>query len=76
MPGPLTEDQVVVTLAGGLGSPSSVAVPAKLTAAGSVMVWSGPAFTTGALFVGAALTVTTTSSVDERAPSLAVRRIV
>ncbi len=76
VPVPLTLDQVVVTLAGGLGSPSSVAVPTRLAVAGRVMVWSGPAFTTGALFVGAALTVTTTSSVDESALSLAVRRSV
>jgi hypothetical protein len=38
VPGPLTFDQVVVSIAGGLGNPSSVAVPLRLADAGSVIV--------------------------------------
>ncbi len=38
VPGPLTLDQVVVTVAGGFGRPSSVTVPLRLAVAGSVMV--------------------------------------
>ena len=38
VPGPLTFDQVVETVAGGFGNPSSVAVPFRLAAAGNVMV--------------------------------------
>jgi hypothetical protein len=38
VPGPLTLDQVVVSIAGGLGNPSSVAVPLRLADAGSVIV--------------------------------------
>src|ERR1700687_4592196 len=45
--GPETRLHVVVSLPGGLGRPSSVAVPASVAGAGSVMVWFTPAFTTG-----------------------------
>ncbi len=38
VPGPLTLDQVMVKTPGGLGKPSSVAVPTRLAAAGKVMV--------------------------------------
>jgi hypothetical protein len=38
VPGPLTFDQVTVTVAGGFGRPSSVTVPFRLAAAGKVMV--------------------------------------
>jgi hypothetical protein len=38
VPSPLTLVQVVVTLAGGFGSRSSVTVPSRLAEAGSVMV--------------------------------------
>jgi hypothetical protein len=48
VPGPLTLVQAFVTDAGGLGNPSSVTVPTKLAVAGSVIVWSTPAFTVGA----------------------------
>ena len=48
VPGPLTSVQVVVTVAGGFGKPSSVTVPSSVAAAGKVIVWSGPALTTGA----------------------------
>ena len=41
VPGPLTLDQVVVSIAGGLGNPSSLAVPLRLADAGSVIevIW-------------------------------------
>ncbi len=74
VPGPLTADQVVVTVAGGFGNPSSVTVPLSVALAGKVMVWSNPAFTTGGWFTGTGLTVTTTSSVADKALSFAVRR--
>ena len=45
VPGPLTLLQVVVTVAGGLGRPSSVTVPLNAAVAGSVIVWSAPAST-------------------------------
>jgi hypothetical protein len=38
VPGPLTFDQVVVRLAGGAGSPSSLAEPARFAWAGNAMV--------------------------------------
>ena len=75
VPGPLTLDQVVVTVAGGFGFPSSVTVPFRLAVAGKVMVWSGPALTTGAV-LGAVLTVMTMSSLADSALSLAVSRSV
>ena len=53
VPGPLTLLHVFVRVAGGLGRPSSVAVPESEAVAGSVIVWSVPAFTTGTVFVGA-----------------------
>ncbi len=48
VPGPLTCVQAVVTVAGGVGNPSSVTVPSSVATAGRVIVWSGPALTTGA----------------------------
>ena len=45
--GPETRLQVVESALGGLGNPSSLAVPASVAAAGSVIVWSTPAFTVG-----------------------------
>ena len=51
VPGPLTFDHVVVTVAGGAGSPSSLALPARMAPLGRVIVWSAPASTTGAWFV-------------------------
>lgn len=48
-PGPLTWLQVVVKL-GGVGKPSSLTVPSRFALAGAVIVWSNPAFTTGAVF--------------------------
>ena len=74
VPGPLTFDHVVVSVLPA-GKPSSLAVPFKLAAAGSVMVWLGPALTAGARFVGgAAFTLIVMSSVLDRAVSLAVNR--
>src|SRR6266850_590970 len=74
VPGPLTLDQVVVSVLPA-GKPSSFAVPFKLAEAGSVIVWSGPALTAGARFVDdAALTVILVSSVADRAVLLAVNR--
>ena len=52
VPGPLTRLHVVDSCAGGDGSPSSVAVPASVVVAGSVMVRSAPALTDGARFAG------------------------
>jgi hypothetical protein len=45
VPGPLDFDQVVVNTPD--GKPSSLAVPLKFADAGSVIVWSEPALTTG-----------------------------
>ena len=53
VPGPLTFVQVVVTAPGGFGRPSSVTVPSSVAVAGKVIVWSGPALTTGGVFAGA-----------------------
>jgi hypothetical protein len=50
VPGPLTTLQVVVNEAGGLGKPSSVTVPFRVTPEGSVVDWSEPAFTIGGVF--------------------------
>src|SRR5512132_4587350 len=72
VPGPLTLLHVVVTAPGGLGRPSSVTVPSRLAALGSVIVSSAPALTTGAWFCG--FTVIVTSSLALSALSLAVRR--
>ena len=47
VPGPVVLDQATVS-AGGAGNPSSLAVPLRVAAAGSVTVRSGPALTTGA----------------------------
>ena len=46
VPGPLTFDQVVVSVP--VGKPSSVAVPFSVAEAGNVMVWFDPALTVGA----------------------------
>src|SRR2546422_3546600 len=55
VPGPLT--LLHVAMGSPPGSPSSLAVPKSDACAGSVMVWSGPALTTGArLTTGAGLT--------------------
>src|SRR5262245_50679497 len=72
VPGPLPLVQVTVTAPGGLGLPSSLTEPESAAPAGSVMVWLGPASTTGAVLVGS--TVICTESVAESAPSLAVSR--
>src|SRR5438128_7073837 len=71
-PGPPTFVHVVVTVAPA-GRPSSVTVAASAARFwGSVIVWSAPASTSGAALAGT--TVTVTSSVAVRSPSLAVRR--
>ena len=67
VPGPVILLQEYVNAPGGFGSPSSVAEPLKLAPLGRVIVWSGPAFTTGRL-----LTVTTTVSLPDSPPSFAV----
>ena len=73
VPGPLTLDQVMVRLPGELGSPSSVALPFRVAAPDAMIVWSGPAFTTGAALVPLALfTVTVTLSAVLSAESLPV----
>ena len=74
VPGPLTLVQLLVSCAGGDGSPSSVAVAASAVDAGSVIVLSAPAFTTGAVLGGMGLTVIVTSSLTVTAPSLTVSR--
>ena len=63
----------VTTSDAGAGRPSSVAVAARVMAAGSVTEASGPASTRGAVFGGggAALTVIRTSSLSTNSPSLA-----
>ena len=48
VPGPLTLVQAYVSVAGGLGKPSSDAVPVKFAEVGNVIVWSAPALATGA----------------------------
>ena len=75
-PGPLTLLQLTVrTLP--VGSPSSEADPERDAVAGNAIIWSRPALTTGALFeIVDGLTTTTTSSIVDRAPSLAVSRSV
>ena len=72
VPGPLTLLQVVVKIPGGLGRPSSLAVPDKVTWDGSVIVWFDPALAVGARFRG--LTVIVVSSAPVSALSLAERR--
>jgi hypothetical protein len=57
VPGPLTCVHVTVTVAGGLGNPSSVTVPFNKALAGSVIVWSAPASTTGGWLVATAFGV-------------------
>src|SRR5262249_44962016 len=73
VPGPLPLLQVSVTVPGGLGFPSSNTVPVSTAPPGSVMVWLGPASTSGAEF-GTGSTVICTESVVASAPSFAVRR--
>ena len=48
VPGPVTLDQVVVTVFGGSGSPSSLTEPDRFARSGSVIVWLAPAETVGA----------------------------
>ena len=47
LPGPDTLVHAVWRFPGGFGLPSSDADPASVAVAGSVIVWSGPAFTVG-----------------------------
>ena len=49
VPAPLSFDHVVDSVP--LGKPSSVAVPDRFAAAGSVIVWFPPTLTAGAVFV-------------------------
>src|SRR5688572_3454862 len=65
--------QATLTEPGGLGRPSSVAVPTSDAGAGSDTVWSEPAFTVGAVLTGGD-TVTTMSSEVDNTLSFAVRR--
>ena len=75
VPGPLVLLQVVVTVPGGLGRPSSVTVPSSVAAAGRTTDWSMPASTPGGWFGAAgSVTVTVTSSAVVSDPSYAVRR--
>jgi hypothetical protein len=70
--GPLTRDHVLVVAPGGLGNPSSLTLPLRFTElVGNVIVWSGPASTTGAWF---ATTWTVISSKLLNDPSFAVSR--
>ena len=74
-PGPLTRLQLVVTAAGGLGSPSSLTLPVSDSGTSSSTVRLAPALTDGAVFgTGAAVTVMATSSLRVNSPSLAVSR--
>ena len=76
VPGPLTFTQLTEIVLPD-GKPSSVAVPDNAGPAGRVTVRSGPALTTGALFVPAdALTTTIMSSEVVALPSLTVSRNV
>ena len=52
VPGPLTWLQVVVTVPGEFGNPSSVTVPASIAPFGNVTVWSAPAATAGGSLAG------------------------
>ncbi len=71
-PGPLTTDQLTAKVDPS-GSPSSVAVPARVEPfTGSVSVWSGPAFTVGGRFP--VVTVIVTSLLALRTESDPVRR--
>ena len=56
--------------------PTAGAAAGEQVVAGSVIVWSAPAFTTGAVLVAAGFTITTTSSNADSALSLAVSRSV
>ena len=74
MPGPLNWVQVTMTVDGS-GRPSSVTVASRLALAGSTMVWSSPASTTGGSFT--AVTVKTAPSLSLASPgSVAVKTIV
>jgi len=74
-PGPDTFDQASVSVPGGFGRPSSVALPARFADAGSVTDWFVPAPTTGGWFVApGGFTVIVTSALVDSALSLAVRR--
>ena len=74
VPGPENWDHVVMRVPGGLGSPSSLAVPDRVAEFGRITVWSGPAFTVGGWFCDAGFTVTVRSSLLCRAESSAVSR--
>src|SRR5678815_440879 len=75
VPGPLTLLHWRRSAAGGLGKPSSLAAPVRLALLGKVIVWSGPALTTGRWLIGGAgLTVTVISSVVLSKLSFAVSR--
>jgi hypothetical protein len=65
---------VLVTVAGGLGRPSSLDEPNKLADAGKVIVWSVPAFAVGVWFTGTTtgFTVMVSVSLAERTLSDAV----
>src|SRR5579872_4837767 len=52
LPGPETTLQAYVNALGGAGSPSSLAVPLRVTPAFREVIWSGPALTVGAWLIG------------------------
>src|SRR4051812_48573399 len=52
VPGPLNLLHCVVRMAGGFGSPSSLAVAFKFAFAGNVMVWLVPALAIGGWLMG------------------------
>jgi hypothetical protein len=66
------EPRYVVVRVLPVGNPSSLAAPARLAVAGSVIVWLAPALTVGAWLAG--FTVIVTSDVLDNALSEAVRR--
>ena len=49
---------------GGLGSPSSLAVPDRVAEFGRITVWSSPAFTVGGWFCDAGFTVIVAVSLE------------
>jgi hypothetical protein len=55
---------VVVRVPGGLGRPSSPAVPDRAAGFGRITVWSCPAFTVGGWFCDAGFTVTVAVSLE------------
>src|SRR5262245_34750004 len=72
VPGPLTLLHVVLTSAGGIGSPSSFTVASSIASAGNVIVWSTPASTSGAVLGGSTVIVVAPPAVS--APSKALSR--